>query len=415
LSPRNVPPVRRRHPAAAPAPTLAPGPEPAAGNEAESELLEDDDSLPIVIVPDDVDIDGELLAPEPAPVEVESPGPVAVEPEPQEEETELQVEADPELAELSRIVSLKDLESEIQDEFSLEGEGGRDLFFMPRLCKYAALGVLALLAVVLYIGWGYYRLPLVLRPLHYLHAMLRPSGYVGLSLGIAGAGVMLSSLLYLVRKGLLSWGRIGSLQSWMGFHILTGLMGPAIALYHAAFVPTSALGFLMVGAMAIVIISGVIGRYIAVHFPRSLGGRELKFEEIRGRLAVYKKKLVALGVDPTMLRLETPESSTRAPWLLASIGRVLSGDWESRKEYRRLKEALTARGQVRIEMELVLYLIRRLCRERQWLVRYGEFRRVMGSWRFFHRWLAIVLLAGLAFHVLVATRFGGLWILGGQR
>jgi hypothetical protein len=161
--------------------------------------------------------------------------------------------------------------------------------------------------------------------------------------------------------------------------------------------------------------SGIVGRYIAVYFPRSLEGREFKFEEVRGRLVVYRKKLAELGVDPGLLRIDALGSKQRSPWLLTSIARVIYGDWESRQEFRRLKEIIGSRADLRVQTELILFLIRRLCRERQWLVRYGEFRRLVGAWRFLHRWLAIVLLVAIFFHVMVGVRFGGLWILGGRK
>ena len=62
----------------------------------------------------------------------------------------------------------------------------------------------------------------------------------------------------------------------------------------------------------------------------------------------------------------------------------------------------------------LLMLMRRLFRERQWLVRYRELRNLIGAWRFFHRWLAIVMLAAIFFHIVIAVDFGDLWIFGGR-
>jgi len=41
-------------------------------------------------------------------------------------------------------------------------------------------------------------------------------------------------------------------------------------------------------------------------------------------------------------------------------------------------------------------------------------KRLLQTWRFLHRWLAILLLAALLLHIVVAVRFGDLWILGGR-
>ncbi len=314
------------------------------------------------------------------------------------------------------ILALENIEAEIDQELLADQAGAaRKVFSMPWAFRLLACGVASLLVLVLTIGWEYYTTSLALRPLHYFHWLLRPSGTLGLSLGVTGAATMIASLLYLLRKSQLSWQKLGSLQSWMGFHILTGLLGPVIALFHAAFIPTSALGLLAVSSMLLVVASGIVGRYIAVYFPHSLEGHELKFEEIRGRLVVYRKKLSELGVDPTLLRIDLPGARGRTPWLVTSFLRVLSGDWQSRREFKRLKEIVSSKGSIHIQTELVLFLIKRLCWERQWLVRYGEFRRLINSWRFLHRWLAIVLFVAIFFHVVVASRFGNLWILGGRK
>ena len=314
------------------------------------------------------------------------------------------------------LFSVEEIEGQVNEELTADRRGaGRRVFSMPWACRLLACGVASLLVLVLTIGWEYYASPLSLRPLHYLHWLLRPSGALGLSLGVTGTTTLLASLLYLLRKSQISWQKLGSLQTWMGFHILTGLLGPAIALFHAAFIPTSALGLLAVTSMFAVVASGIVGRYIAVYFPHSLEGHELKFEEIRGRLGVYRRKLAELGVDPTMLRIDVPTAKGRTPWLVTSLVRVISGDWESRREFKRLKEIVRSKGSIHIQTELVLFLIKRLCWERQWLVRYGEFRRLVNAWRFIHRWLAVVLFVAIFFHVVVAARFGGLWILGGRK
>lgn len=390
--------------------------------ELEATDIVSEDEIPIIILPDDVDIERDLLSEEPAEhsLPATAPPPAPARPAlrkhsgPKQRRKLGQEWQTSNLEEIDVLPSLEALEDQIDAELVLHKDGGLRIFSMPRLCKVVALGTVFLLGLLGYLGWGYYQLPLMLRPLHYLHTLLRPSGTLGLALGVLGLLVMLSSLLYLIRKELVTWQNLGPLPSWMGFHILTGLLGPAIVLFHAAWVPTSALGLLATCSMLVVVASGIVGRYIAVYFPRTLEGRELKFEEIRGRLVVYRKKLTELGVDPEQLRIDEPKNSKKLPWLLPSLARVFYGDWESRREFRRLRDIVSSRGELKIQTELVLFLIKRLCWERQWLVRYVEFRRLVGAWRFMHRWLAIILLAAVFFHVIVAVRYGGLWILGGR-
>ena len=306
--------------------------------------------------------------------------------------------------------SLADIEAEVEDELRRQ-HGFRQMIRVPRplvpvACVFAGVCVLLLI-----VGWNYYSLPLNQRLFHHLHELLRPSGLIGLPLGIVGTLMIAASLFYLVRTRVAVRARLGNLRTWMGFHIFTGLVGPAIVLFHAAFVPASAVGWLALGSMVVVVASGVMGRYIYVYFPKSLNGRELEFETVRHRLRVYRRKLSDLGVDATVLGIDDDVRERPRAWLVTALASLVLGDRESRREYRQLREVVSSHEMLRGRTEETLMLVRRLCRERQWLVRYSEFRKLMGTWRFLHRWLAVVLVAAIVYHIAISVRFGDLWIL----
>lgn len=281
----------------------------------------------------------------------------------------------------------------------------------------AAIGLLlgGLLAVLLAAGWRYYLTPPALRPFHFQHAVLRPSGPVGLTLGILGTAAILATLAYSFRKRLVSWGRVGSLRGWMTWHILAGIAGPAMILFHSSFAPSSAIGLLAFGAMWVAVASGFVGRYIHVHLPKSSDGRELDFEDIRSRLTQYRRKLISLGVDESLLPAEAGLGRRREwLWLLHAVAAVLWGDRAARRELEALREALMGTMDSGAERDQALRLARRLCEGRQSLARHRETRRLMAAWRFFHGWFVAILLSGILFHVAIAVKYGGLWLLGGR-
>ena len=182
-------------------------------------------------------------------------------------------------------------------------------------------------------------------------------------------------------------------------------------LFHANFLPTSAHGMLASAALAIIVVSGALGRYVVAHTPKTLKGRELELETIQERLAIYRKKLINLGVSARLLdgQLVAVQKRHRM-WLLPGLMGVLFGDKKVRREYRRLRESIESQG-VGDQAHQVMLLVRRLCRERHWLVRYRELRQIIGAWRFVHRWLSIILLLALVVHIGLALRFSS--ILGG--
>ena len=292
----------------------------------------------------------------------------------------------------------------------------KTLFVMPRLFLAFGIASAVLFASLFVAGWSYYSLPVLHRPFHSLHPLLRSSGLVGLSAGAVGTGLMVLNLSYLVRKRLLNLKWLGSLRSWMSFHVLTGLVGPALIVFHTAFAPQSSLGILSFAAMLVVVGAGVLGRYIYGQVPRSLEGRELELVEARQRLEIYRKSLLQLEVSSSLLESEAqPAVPEEAGGLLTTLVRVLYGDRESHREFRQLRRAVRSNRELRPHAKTIIPLLRKLCKERQWLTRYQELRSLMGAWRFLHRWLAILLFLVVLFHVVLAVNFGELWIFGGKQ
>ena len=302
-----------------------------------------------------------------------------------------------------------DIDQEIDEELAYANRAKR--FTLSRFAKVMAVVLTVALPFPVYVGWSYYSLPLHERAFHQLHEVMRPSGTLGLLAGIFGTALILSSLIYLVQKRMVH-NRIGlgSLRGWMSFHIVTGLIGPGMVVIHTGFLPTSSLGILATAAMLIVVTSGIIGRYVLTYMPRAVEGSDSGREEVKRRFEVYRKKLVDFGLDPSLLPESEDLEGLQNPSLFTALFRVLYGDRESRREFRALKDLVRKNRGLGREARLELILVRRLCRERQLLVRYHELRRIVGTWRFLHRWLAVVLLFGAFFHILVAVKHGDLWV-----
>lgn len=288
----------------------------------------------------------------------------------------------------------------------------RPLASRPRFLVILAVVACVFFASVLVVGWSYYTTPVQDRIFHPHHGILRPSGRLGLLAGVIGTWLMALNLTYLMRKRIL-WVRwLGPLKGWMDFHVLTGLVGPALILLHSAFAPYSALGTLSFAAMLIAVATGTVGRYIYARVPRSIEGHELEFDEVRKRLLAYQERLSEVGVSLAPVELDVGTvSETRPAGFLRSLAAVLRGGRDSRREYRELRSAVCSRRELVPYRRRILPLLRKLCRERQWLLRYQELRSLMGHWRFFHRWLAVVMLLVVLFHIALAAKFGDLWIL----
>lgn len=81
--------------------------------------------------------------------------------------------------------------------------------------------------------------------------------------GWLGAGSMLVMQLYSVRRRLRALRHLGSLRGWLDAHVFLGLQGFVLTAYHSAGVsPRPTLAAINFALVAIVVATGVVGRYL---------------------------------------------------------------------------------------------------------------------------------------------------------
>ncbi len=141
------------------------------------------------------------------------------------------------------------------------------------------------------------------------HALLRASGARGHLLGILGIGLILLNLAYLLRRHVPALRNAGALRHWMTAHVFTGVVGFGLVVFHSAFHTGNPFTAIAFGALALLVLTGVVGRtvYAAVHHdPR---GEETRPEdEVRG--------LVEKGVEDPAQVMAAVRRAERARRLL---------------------------------------------------------------------------------------------------
>jgi hypothetical protein len=125
------------------------------------------------------------------------------------------------------------------------------------------------IAVVLSIGW-----------LNRNDSSLTPKSGVGYWLGIAGCLLMLLLLLYPLRKRMRSLRVIGTVAFWFRAHMILGISGSVLILWHANFRLGSINSNVALVAMIVVATSGIFGRYLYSKIHRGLYGRKAAAREI---------------------------------------------------------------------------------------------------------------------------------------
>jgi hypothetical protein len=263
--------------------------------------------------------------------------------------------------------------------------------------------------------WGlpYYAAPLALKVRDPLHAWLRPSGTIGQALGLLAFGLFMFLWLYPLRKKLGRRPALGAVPRWLDVHIVAGLLVPFVAAVHAGFRFEGLIG-LGYASMAVVCASGLVGRYLYVHIPRTKGGVAMTLDE----LALERRQLLhdlATAVGRPMPDIERrlapagAESPTINP--LRVLGRMVRDDLARRSAVRRLRRELAGSG-VRLDRERtreVVSMARREMALTQQAAMLDGAQRIFKWWHAAHRPFAITALVAVLLHVGVAIALGQTW------
>ncbi len=145
-----------------------------------------------------------------------------------------------------------------------------------------------------------------------LEGIPEASGFYGHSIGILGFILMLmTEVLYSLRKRSRS-ARWGKMSSWLQFHIFTGLVGPYMVLLHTSWKFNGLAGIVFL-LTVLIVLSGVVGRYIYTAVPRTADGVEFEAAELEVQIADIESDLALWEAEyPEIKRALPPNMSTAA-------------------------------------------------------------------------------------------------------
>jgi hypothetical protein len=154
----------------------------------------------------------------------------------------------------------------------------------------AWLAAIAIVVVIAGYGYDYYVLSASQRPFSVKHDALKPSGTIGVKLGMFGVFLFFLIYLYPLRKKWNWLARKGNSRHWLDFHIVLGTLAPVVIAFHASFKFGNIAGMAFFSMLAVTI-SGFIGRYLYSQIPRSLSAAELTMKEMADREEALKKEI----------------------------------------------------------------------------------------------------------------------------
>lgn len=122
-----------------------------------------------------------------------------------------------------------------------------------------------------------------------LHSSPRFAGSgLGAVFGISGAVLMLVPLVYVLAKRIPFLNKLltrhVSMQAWLSVHIYTGIFGALLALIHSGHKYHSPLGIALTATMLLVVVSGIVLRYLVPFVNVDMREKLLLLQTARGDL-----------------------------------------------------------------------------------------------------------------------------------
>jgi len=141
---------------------------------------------------------------------------------------------------------------------------------------------------------------------------------------------MLLLLLYPLRKRMRSLRALGTVTFWFQAHMILGVLGPVLVLWHANFRLGSINSGVALVTMLVVAVSGIIGRYLHSKIHLRMHGRKAEAQEVqadadelRGFIGTdphVADRVIAQLNDFAQLGTAAPKGVLRGLVLLSVIG-----------------------------------------------------------------------------------------------
>lgn len=275
-----------------------------------------------------------------------------------------------------------------------------------------AMTVILVTAFFAITGSDFYLTPIHERHSHRLYDSLKPTGTWGHGIGIAGSMMIITGVFgYMARKRFRSMSRMGLLKHWLEFHIFLCTLGPVLILFHTSF-KFGGIIAISFWSMTVVVISGIIGRYIYLQIPRSIEGRELTLNELN-RIEADSRSFPGLetGIPeeiPTFFNTGLREfmSINDRNLIVKLLKQNVYQRRLTKQVNRQLKNYDLTRKQVRQAMRLFSSKIK-LARRISHLT---TMQKLFRYWHVAHLPFAMTMFVIMLIHIAVAILFGYVWI-----
>jgi len=263
-------------------------------------------------------------------------------------------------------------------------------------------------------GYKYYSTPLDQRFFDPSHTALKPSGSWGHGFGIIGTLMMIIGVaVYMIRKRVRTFLNFGFLKNWLELHIFLCTVGPILVLYHTAF-KFGGIVSVSFWSMVLVVLSGVVGRFIYIQIPRTIEGQEMGINAINDlRVNLTAKVNEAIDIDQKVMNdfqiLASPERYRQLSFPVA-LSNTIKDFFKIKFLMMRIRRIVSRAGLTKVIKQDVMRAAKTeiVLSRRIGLLR--TFHKLFRYWNIAHLPFAITMFVIMLIHVGVTIAFGYKWI-----
>jgi len=273
------------------------------------------------------------------------------------------------------------------------------------------VGFTAVVSIGVY-GYDYYSTPLQRRAVNHDHKLIKPGGKFGHGLGIAGATMIIVGItMYSTRKRVRALWNLGRLSLWLEVHIFLCLLGPILIIYHTTF-KAGGIAAISLWSMLSVAASGILGRFLYVLIPRTVGGSEMNSHQINELFDAQEKILMEsdMGKDLRTM-IDQSFSNMKRP---ETVSQTIRSFLHLQRLKRQVKSLVRARiSQNHVGFKATHTLVR-AASMRATLIQKSllllQVEKLFYYWHAIHLPFTAIMFITLAVHVGIALWFGYFWI-----
>jgi hypothetical protein len=207
----------------------------------------------------------------------------------------------------------------------------------------------------------------------------------------------------------------GALKHWFRWHMVMGIVGPTLVLFHSTFHLRSLNATVALTSMLIVVASGVIGRFVYTRIHHGLYGIRATLERVQqefvGQSDEMKSRFHMVPHVEHWLKAYAQTAGLVEPSLVTMWWHFFSLRWkrlvcllrctrELRRVLRRERHPEFPGG-----ASEAIRLARRYLREAERIAEFTAYERIFALWHVLHIPLIFLLAASASFHVIAVYMY----------